>query len=128
VYGDVNVSNDLWHLAHGQGKAFEYSRYDINGYSFWISKLKTSCPLAATINSGVVTSSEDATGHVVDYYVILQNTVEYTFSGAKELRVVFFQYDWFDSINDIRVDDFGMVEVKHESRYSGNNLLLAHQA
>jgi uncharacterized protein with NRDE domain len=25
------------------------------------------------------------------------------------------------------VDDFGMVEVKHESRYSGNNLLFAHQ-
>jgi hypothetical protein len=26
------------------------------------------------------------------------------------------------------VDDFGMVEVKHESRYSGNNLLFVHQA
>jgi hypothetical protein len=26
------------------------------------------------------------------------------------------------------VDDFGMVEVKHESHYSGNNLLFAHQA
>jgi hypothetical protein len=26
------------------------------------------------------------------------------------------------------VDDFGMVEVKHESRYSGKNLLFAHQA
>jgi hypothetical protein len=26
------------------------------------------------------------------------------------------------------VDDFGMVEVNHESYYSGNNLLFAHQA
>jgi hypothetical protein len=26
------------------------------------------------------------------------------------------------------VDDFVMVEVKHESRYSGNNLLFTHQA
>jgi hypothetical protein len=26
------------------------------------------------------------------------------------------------------VDDFGKVEVKHESRYSVNNLLFAHQA
>jgi hypothetical protein len=41
---------------------------------------------------------------------------------------VFFQYDWFDPINDTRVDDFSMVEVEHESRYSGSNLLLAHQA
>jgi hypothetical protein len=83
--------------------------------------------LAATTNSEVVTSGEDATGHLTDYYDILQNIVEYMFSGAKELRVVFFQCDWFDPINDTRVDDFGMVEVKHESHYSGSNLLLAHQ-
>jgi hypothetical protein len=41
---------------------------------------------------------------------------------------VFFQCDWFDPVNDTRVDDFGMVEVKHESRYSGSNLLFTHQA
>jgi hypothetical protein len=44
------------------------------------------------------------------------------------LKVVFFQCDWFDPINNTRVDEFGMVEVKHESHYSGSNLLLAHQA
>jgi hypothetical protein len=41
---------------------------------------------------------------------------------------VFFQCDWFDPIHGTRVDDFGMVEVKHESRYPGINLLPAHQA
>jgi hypothetical protein len=41
---------------------------------------------------------------------------------------VFFECDWFDPVNGTRVDDFGIVEVKHESRYSGNNLLFAHQA
>jgi hypothetical protein len=41
----------------------------------------------------VVTSGEDATGHITDYYDILQNIVEYTFGGAKELKVVFFQCD-----------------------------------
>jgi hypothetical protein len=70
--------------------------------------------LATTTNSVVVTSGEDATGHVTDYYGILQNIVEYTFNGAKELKNVFFQCDWFDLINDTRVDDFGMMEVKHE--------------
>jgi hypothetical protein len=40
---------------------------------------------------------------------------------------VFFQCDWFDLINDTRVDEFDVVGVKHESRYSGSNLLLAHQ-
>jgi hypothetical protein len=73
------------------------------------------------------TSGEVATGHVTNYYDIFQNIVEYTFGGAKELKVVFFQCDWFDRINNTRVDEFGMVEVKHESRYSGSNLFLAHQ-
>jgi hypothetical protein len=48
------------------------------------------------------------------------------FDGAKELEVVFFQCDWFDPINNTRVDDFSMVEVKHELRYFEINLLLAH--
>jgi hypothetical protein len=53
-------------------------------------KLEASRPLVATINIGVVTSSEDATGHVTDYYGIFQNIIEYMFGGAKELKVVFF--------------------------------------
>jgi hypothetical protein len=125
---DVNVSNDLRQLSHGQVKALKYSHYDINGYRFRTTKLETSRPLVATKNIGVVTSSEDATGHVTDYYDILQNIVKYTFGSAKELKVVFFHCDWFNPINDTRVDNFDMVEVKHESRYLGSNLLLAHQA
>jgi hypothetical protein len=80
-------------------------------------KLEASRPLVATTNSGLVTSGEDATSHVTDYYGILQNIIEYMFDGAKELKVVFFQCDWFD-----------MVEVKHELHYLGSNVLLAHQA
>jgi hypothetical protein len=125
---DANVSNHLRQLSLGPVKALEYSRDDINGYHFWTAKLEASHPLATTTNSGVVTSGEVGIGHITDYYGILQNIVEYTFDGAKELKVVFFQCDWFDPINGTRVDDFGMVKVKHESRYSGSNLLLAHQA
>jgi hypothetical protein len=112
----------LRQLSLGQVKALEYSWYDINGCRFWIVKLEASHPLAATTNNRLVTSGEDAIGHIIDYYGILQNIVEYTFSGAKELKVVFFQCDWFNPINGTRVDDFGMVEVKHKSRYSGSNL------
>jgi hypothetical protein len=86
-----------------------------------MAKLEASHPLAATTNSIVVARGEDASG-------ILQKIIEHTFDGAKELKVVFFQCDWFDPVNDTRVDDFGMVEVKHESRYSDSNLLFAHQA
>jgi hypothetical protein len=54
--------------------------------------------------------------------------LEYTFSGAKEMKVVLFECDWFDPVNGTGVDNFGMVELKHESRYSVNNLLFTHQA
>jgi hypothetical protein len=123
---DGNISYDLRQLAHGQVKALEYSRYDINGYHFQTAKLEASHPLAATCNSGVVTSGEDASGVAADYYGILQKIIEYTFGGTKELKVVFFQCDWFDPIHGTRVDDFGMVEVKHESCYTSINLLLCN--
>jgi hypothetical protein len=125
---DDNISYDLRQLAHGQVKALEYSRYDINGYHFWTVKLEASHPLAATCNSGVVTSDEDASRVAADYYGVIQKIIEYMFRGIKELNVVFFQCDWFDPIHDTGVDDFAMVEVKHESCYTCINLLLAHQA
>jgi hypothetical protein len=55
-----------------------------------MAKLEASHPLAATTNNRLVTSGENATDYVTDYYNIFQNNVEYTFSGDKELKVVFF--------------------------------------
>jgi hypothetical protein len=60
--------------------------------------------------------------------VYFKKIIEYMFGGTKDLKVVFFECDWFDPVNGTRVDDFGMVEVKYELHYSGNNLLFAHQA
>jgi hypothetical protein len=99
---DVNVFNDLRQLSLGQVKALEYSRYDINGYHFRTAKLEASHPLAATTNGRLVTSVEDATDHVIDYYDIIQNIVEYTFCGAKELKVVFF--NMIDSIQSMALE------------------------
>jgi hypothetical protein len=113
-------------LSLGQVKALEYGHYDINEYNFWTAKLEVSRPLATTTNSGVVRNNKDASGLAADYYGILQKILEYMFEGAKELKIVFFECDWFDPFNGTRVDGFGLVEVKHELRYSGNNLLFAH--
>jgi hypothetical protein len=109
-------------------KALDYGHYHINGYHFQMAKLEASRPLVATTNSGVVANGEDASGLIADYWGVLQKIIEYTFGGSKELKVVFFECDWFDPVSGTIVDDFGMVEVKHELRYSGNNLLFAHQA
>jgi hypothetical protein len=78
---DDNISYDLRQLAHGQVKALEYSHYDINGYCFRTVKLEASHPLAATCNSGAVTSGENANGVAADYYGVLQKLLSIR-SGA----------------------------------------------
>jgi hypothetical protein len=80
---DGNISSDLRQLAHGQVKALEYSRYEINGYHFWTAKLEVSHPLASTFNSGVVTSGKDASGVAADYYGVLQIFFNYTLGAPK---------------------------------------------
>jgi hypothetical protein len=124
---DLNVSNYLRQLSLGQVKALEYSRYDINGYHFWTAKLEATRPLAATINSGLEQVEKMLPATLPTITTFLKILLS-TRSAAREMKVVFFKCDWFDPINGTRVDDFDMVEVKHESRYSGINLLLAHQA
>jgi hypothetical protein len=86
---NVNVSNEFRQLSHGQVQALEYSHYNINGYHFWMTKLEASRSLTTTTNSRIVTSGEDATDHVPDYYAILQNIVEYIFDGARVEGCVF---------------------------------------
>jgi hypothetical protein len=109
-------------------KALEYSRYDINRYHFWTTKLEVSCPLVVTSNIELVTSAEDANRVLADYYNVLQKIIEHMFGSTKGLKDMFFECDWFDPINGTRVDAFCMVEVKHKSHYSCNNILLTHQA
>jgi hypothetical protein len=71
-------------------KALEYDRYDINEYRFQTVKSEASHPLVATTNNRVLANGEDTSGLVADYYGVLQKIIKYTFSGAKELKVVFF--------------------------------------
>jgi hypothetical protein len=55
----------------------------------------------------------DAEGHETNYYGIISKILEFSFARNKELKVVFFDCDWFDSNNRTRQNQFGMVEVKH---------------
>jgi hypothetical protein len=53
----------------------------------------------ATTNSGVVTRAIDAEGRETNYYGIINKILEFCFVGNKELKVVFFDCDCFDSNN-----------------------------
>ncbi|WVZ84300.1 hypothetical protein U9M48_031348 [Paspalum notatum var. saurae] len=126
---DGTVHKDLAQLSHGLVRARTYSRYDVSGFRFRTAKLEKTRPFAATVNSGVMTTAYDANENVVHYYGALQNIVKYEFDGPKPLSLVFFECDWFHPHNGTRVDNFGMVKVKHGSKLEGqDNVVLAHQA
>ncbi|WVZ64708.1 hypothetical protein U9M48_014189 [Paspalum notatum var. saurae] len=62
------VHEDLKQLAHTYVTAKNYGRYDVNRYRFRTAKLEKSRPLAATVNSGVMTSAYDVNDKLVNYY------------------------------------------------------------
>jgi hypothetical protein len=44
----------------------------------------------------------DAEGCKTNYYGIINKTLKFSFTGNKELKVVLFDCDWFDSKNGTR--------------------------
>jgi hypothetical protein len=105
-----------------------YGRYDVSAFRFWSAPFEVVCPRAATVNSGVVTRAINEQGQKINYYRIIQQILEFSFAGDKELKVVFFVYNWFDGIHGIRHNKYGMVEIQHNAKLSGNgDFILAHQ-
>jgi hypothetical protein len=54
----------------------------------------------------------DTERHETNYYGIINKILQFTFVGNEELKVVFFDCDWFDNNNKTRQNQFSMVEVK----------------
>jgi hypothetical protein len=105
-----------------------YGRYDVNGFRFWSALFEAARPRAATVNSGVLTRAIDEQGQEINYYGIIQQILEFSFIGDKELKVVFFICNWFNSIHGIPHNKYGMVEIKHNAKLSKNDdFILAHQ-
>jgi hypothetical protein len=81
-------------------KVRSYGRYDVNGFWFRSTAFRALHPLATTTNSGVVTRAIDVEGRETSYYGIINKILQFSFAGNKELKVVFFDCDCFDSNND----------------------------
>jgi hypothetical protein len=70
----------------------------------------------------------DAEGHKSKYYGIITNIIEYSFVGNQNLKIVFFDCDWFNPNQSTQENQFGMVEVKHAHQLCGcDPFVLAHQ-
>jgi hypothetical protein len=107
-----NIHADLWQLSYGSVTAKSYGRYDVNGFHFRSTIFEASRLLAATTNTGVVLRSVDAQGHESKYHGVIKNIIEYNFATNNNLKIVFFNCDWFDPNHGTRENQFGMVEVK----------------
>jgi hypothetical protein len=55
----------------------------------------------------------DTEGRKTNYYRIINKILEFSFARTKELKVLFFDCDWFDNNNGTRQKQFSLVEVKH---------------
>jgi hypothetical protein len=91
-----NVHADLRQLSYRSVGAKSYDRYDVNRFHFRATVFEVSHPLASTTNIGVVTRVVDVEGHESKYYGIIKNIIEYNFAGNKNLKIMFFNCDWFD--------------------------------
>jgi hypothetical protein len=81
-----------------------------------------------TTNIGVGTRVVDAKGHKSKYYRIIKNIIEYNFARNKNLKIVFFDCDWFDPSHGTRENEFVIVEVKHAHwLHDCDPFVLAHQ-
>jgi hypothetical protein len=75
-----------------------------------------------------VTRAINKQGQEINYYGTIQQSLEFSFAGDKELKVVFFVCNWFDSIHGIGHKKYGMIEIKHNAKLPGNDdFILAHQ-
>jgi hypothetical protein len=123
-----NVHADLRQLSYRSIVAKSYGRYDVNGFCFCSTNFEASRLLAATTNTRVVTRDVDVEEHESKYYGIIKNIIKYNFAMNKNLKIVFFDCDWFDLNQGTRENKFGMVEVKHAHGLHGcNPFVLAHQ-
>jgi hypothetical protein len=91
-----NGHADLRQLSYGSITTKTYGWFDVNEFRFHSTIFRASRPLAATTNTRVVTRAVDVEGHEAKYYKIVKNIIEYNFARNKNLKIVFFDYDWFD--------------------------------
>jgi hypothetical protein len=122
-YVDINdnIHPDLRQLSLGAVTVRRYGRYDANGFLFHSTRFEDAHPLAATTNSRVVTRAVDDEGKVTNYYGVINDILEYKLFGDKQLKMVFFDFDWFTP-NTMRENQYGMVEVKHNDRLKDTTL------
>jgi hypothetical protein len=122
-YVDINdnIHPDLRQLSLGAVTVRCYGRYDVNGFRFCSTRFEDAHSIGATTNSGVVTRALDDEGKVTNYYGVINDILEYEFFRDKQLKVVFFDCDWF-SPNTTRENQYGRWKSNKTIDYKATTL------
>jgi len=100
-----------------------FTGYDVNGYRFHTTRHEQSRPNRRTTNTGVFTPALDG----LDYYGRVEEIYELTFHGCKPLNPVIFKCHWFDPKKIRRTPNLGLVEIRQDSKYPGDDVYIVAQ-
>lgn len=117
---------ELRNIARGFNHSVDtFNAYDVNGYRFHTHEYTTSRPNRKTTNSGVFCEGSDG----LQYYGRVEGIYELNYGFGKGLNPVVFKCHWFDPHKVKRDPEIGLVEVKRNSVYAGDDVyILATQA
>lgn len=102
----------------------------VNGFKFHIADFGAH---KTTYNSGVCVKGGNDDDDLHDYYGVLLEIIELTYSVVPELKTFLFKCEWFDSRKDVGVrrihKDYPLIEINHKRKYQGYDpFVLATQA
>ena len=118
------MSAELRQVADGFGyRVKSFNSYDMNGYRFHTMGYEKSRPNRRTTNTGVFTPGQDG----VDYYGRLLEIYELQFHGSVPLTPVIFKCHWFDPKLTRHTPKVGLVEIRQDSKLSGDDVYIVAQ-
>ncbi|CAA7018781.1 unnamed protein product [Microthlaspi erraticum] len=85
-----------------------YPRYCTRGFAFQIFRERST---RSTSDFGISSRSGD-----IIYYGVLREILEVQFPGLLNLRCIVFNCDWYDPVNGLRHDEFGVTSVHCRKR------------
>ena len=97
--------------------------FDVNGYRFHTTGYEQCRPNRKTINTGVFTPGQDG----VEYYGRVEEIYELKFHGFVPLTPVVFKCHCFDPTLMRRTPNFGLVEIRQDSKLPGDDVNIVAQ-
>jgi hypothetical protein len=121
---DGEMDAELQGLAKGfTHKVNSYTVYDVNGYRFHTRDHERSRHNRKTTNTGVRTPGTDG----LDYYGLVDAIYELYFDCRTGPNPVVFKCHWFDHNVTRTTPELGLVEIRQDSVYQGEDVYIVAQ-